>query len=88
MFDITAGQLAAYPIVVGAIVAIVQFLKTYVSQVNGGITIIVAVVIGAIAGLFHVNGIDVTSGIFLGLAAVGVHTVASNVGTASTTTQS
>lgn len=88
MFDITAGQLAAYPIVVGAIVAVVQFLKTYVSQVNGGITIIVAAVLGGIAGLFHVNGIDVPTGISLGLAAVGIHTVASNVGTANAPTQS
>ena len=88
MFDITTGQLTAYPIVVGAIIAIIQFLKAYVPQVNNGITIIIAAVLGGLAGLFHVNGIDVASGIFLGLAAVGVHTVAKNIGAAAPPTGS
>ena len=78
--SITTGQLSAYPIVVGAIIAVVQFLKTYVPQVQGGVTIIIAVIIGGLAGLFHINGIDVVTGIFLGLAAVGIHTVSSAVG--------
>ena len=64
-----------------AIVAILEGIKRYVPQVNGGITIILAALLGGYAGLLGIEGLTPITGIYTGLAAVGVHTVASTVNT-------
>lgn len=76
----TTAQLASYPIVVGAIVAVTEFIKTYVPQVNGGVTILAAAVLGGLAGLAGIEGLNVASGVLLGLFAAGAHQVATAAG--------
>ena len=70
--------------IVAAIVAAVQAVKILAPKVNGAITILVAAVLGALAGYQHLAGLDVVSGVVLGLSAVGVHTVATVVGGSQT----
>lgn len=67
-------------IVATAIIAIIEFLKKYVPQINGGMTILVAAILGGLAGLFQINGLNVASGIMVGLASSGVHQVATAAG--------
>lgn len=64
-----------------AIAAVVKFVdliqeKNYV----GAAKIVVAVIVGAVAGFFGLQGLDVQTGIYAGLAASGVITVASRIG--------
>jgi high-affinity Fe2+/Pb2+ permease len=71
---------------IGAIViAIVQALKEVFPQISGAITTVVAVVVGALVAVLapHIGvaSISVAQGVLVGLAGVGVHTVASKVGT-------
>jgi ABC-type glucose/galactose transport system permease subunit len=59
-----------------AIVAVTEFLKRLNKKdYEGCITIIVAVVIGGLAGVINLKGLDVTTGLIAGLEAVGVHTL-------------
>jgi hypothetical protein len=66
-----------------AIIAIVQLIKFYAPKVNGGITIIVAALVGIVVALVDVQigvaNISIAQGIMTGLAAAGVTTVASKI---------
>ena len=60
------------------IVGLVEWIKTIEfkslgAKVTGYITPIVAVAIGAAAGVFGLGGLDITSGVVIGLGAVGLH---------------
>lgn len=60
-----------------AIVAIVKVIKDLVPGVAGVVTVLVAVVLGAVAGYYHVQATpDVLTGVVLGLTAVGAVSVA------------
>lgn len=64
-----------------AIVAVTEFLKRLqASDWYGAVVIVVAAVIGAIAGAFHVEGLTVFNGVVAGLGAVGIHQVARQIG--------
>jgi len=67
-------------VVASAIVAVIEFIKRYVPQINGGVTILVAAIIGGIIGLFGVDGLNVVTGIGIGLASAGVHQAATAAG--------
>lgn len=73
-------NLSAYPLAVAGIVAIVQLIKSYVPQVSGGVTVLVAALIGGITGLFHFENLDVITGVLLGLGSVGIVTISRNIG--------
>ncbi len=67
-----------------AIIATVQFIKYLAPNVNGAWTILVAVALGALVGVFDtplgVSDVSVATGIVLGLGAVGITTVANKLG--------
>ena len=67
-------------IVVPAIIAIVEFVKRFVPKVSGPWTILLAAVLGGVAGIFGLEGLNVVTGIAAGLAASGVHQAASAAG--------
>lgn len=63
-----------------AIIAIVRQIKDAFPMVNGLVTLIVAMILGGVAGYFHIQGTaDVFTGIFLGIAAAGTVDVARSV---------
>lgn len=63
-----------------AIIAVVEFLKRLNKKdYEGCLVIVVAVVVGAAAGLINLKGLDVVTGIMAGLDAVGIHTIATQV---------
>ena len=65
---------------VGGIIAVIKAIKDNVPQVKGVITLVVALVLGAIAGFYNLLGTpDVLTGIFIGAGAVGAVTVAQKV---------
>jgi len=64
---------------VAAVIAVTEAIKRQFPQVSGIITILVAAVIGLIAGFVNFQGLDPISGAVLGLSAVGVHIVTSNI---------
>ncbi len=76
----TPAQLASYPVLVGAVIAVTELIKRYVPQVTGGVTILVSAILGGLAGLFHVEGLDPATGILIGLLAAGVHQTATAAG--------
>ena len=59
--------------ITGAIIAITQVIKSVVpnEKVNGPVVIIVAAVLGLLAGVGAVNGLTPLSGLITGLAASG-----------------
>jgi hypothetical protein len=63
-----------------AIIAVVKAIKDQVPQVNGLITLAVAVILGGVAGYLHLGASDIPTGVMMGIAAVGTMTVASKVG--------
>lgn len=63
------------------IIAVVAFIKQHFPQVKGWVTMVIAVVLGGVAGFFHLEGLDLTSGIMAGLTAVAGVTVADRIGT-------
>lgn len=64
-----------------AVVAVVEFLKRLnAKDWQGAVTILVAAVVGGAAGFFKIQGLDLMNGIIAGLAAVGVHQVARQIG--------
>ncbi len=65
--------------VVAAIIAVISAVKSQVPQVNGLITVILAVVLGGVAGYLGLDGINIQQGVVLGLSAVGAVTVAQKV---------
>jgi len=76
----TNVSLGSYPILVGAIIGIVELIKTYIPQVNGGVTIVLAALLGFVAGLYHIENIDPLTGTLVGLLSVGVDTQTKNIG--------
>ena len=61
----------------GAVIAITKVVKDLAPQVAGIVTVLVAVVLGGLAGYQHVlDTPDVLTGVLTALAAVGVVTVA------------
>lgn len=70
---------------IGAIIiAITQAVKYVLPTVSGAVTIIVAILAGAVVGVADVHiglpDITVAQGILTALAAVGVHTTAKQIG--------
>ena len=65
-----------------AVVAVTELVsRVREGDWRGAGTIVIAVVVGGAAGFFNIGDIEsVVVGIELGLAAVGVHTVARQVG--------
>lgn len=67
-----------------AIIAATQGIKIVLPQVSGAVTILVAAVLGGLVGAVDVHiglaNITVAQGILTGLAAVGVHTTAKQIG--------
>lgn len=75
---------------IGAIIiAITQAIKYLAPAVSGLITMVVAIGVGILVALLDtsigVANISVAQGILIAIAAVGVHTVASNTGTGTPT---
>jgi hypothetical protein len=66
-----------------AIIAATQFIKNIAPQVNGAVTIVVAVALGILVALIDknigVSDITVAQGIMTGLASSGVVTTARNI---------
>lgn len=61
---------------VAGIIAVVKAIKANVPQVQGVVTLLVAIGLGAVAGFYNLLGTpDVLTGIFIGAAAVGTVTV-------------
>ena len=77
------GNAAFYPIIVAIVVAVVQAFKQQFPKIAGNWTVLLAAVLGGLIGLIHLAGIDPVTGIALGLSAVGIHTVAQNIGTSA-----
>jgi hypothetical protein len=61
-----------------AIIGAISALKL-TGKVSGWVTIAIAVVLGALAGFGQVEGLNVVTGILVGLASVGVATVADRI---------
>ena len=70
----------------GAIIALVELFKRLdarfptLPQISGEGTILLCVVLGGLAGFFQLAGLNVASGVVLGLTASGVHQVAQAAG--------
>lgn len=62
-----------------AIIAVVAFIKQHFPLVKGWFTMIVAVVLGGLAGFFHLEGLDLVTGVMAGLMAVGGMTAADRI---------
>lgn len=79
----------SYVFIGSVIIAVTQAIKYVAPKVSGVITMIVAVLVGIVVALLatHIGiaPISVAQGIMTALAAVGVHTVASNVNTGTPT---
>jgi hypothetical protein len=70
---------------IGAIIiAVTQFIKFVAPKVNGELTILAAIIVGVVVALLdtHIGiaDISVAQGVLTALGAVGVHSVASQVG--------
>lgn len=64
-------------IVIGAITGTTQALKVaFPDKVHGIITVLVALTLGALAGMGGLLGLDLIGGIFYGLSTVALHTLA------------
>jgi hypothetical protein len=72
--------------ITAGVIAVTEFIKRLVPQLPAWGTILVAAVLGLLAGIVHLDGTDWLGGILAGLGAVGVHTVASQIGTTNTPT--
>ena len=59
------------------IIAIVEQFKSSFPSIHGFYTLLLAICLGAVAGYFKVEGVDMYHGIILGITAVGVHTAVS-----------
>lgn len=70
---------------IGAIIiAVTQAVKFVWPQVNGAVTIIIAILVGVVVALLdsHIGIADITvaQGVMIALAAVGVHTTVRQIG--------
>ena len=66
-------------VVSGAIIAVTEAIKRVVPSVSGVVTIAVAAVLGILAGLAKIDGLNWLSGLITGLVASGVITTANAV---------
>lgn len=67
--------------VITAVAGVVELLRRLqLKDYFAAVTIAVAAGVGALAGAFGVEGLDVASGIVVGLSASGLVTIASRVG--------
>lgn len=67
--------------IVGAVIGFTQLVKSAFDRDYRTVTIIVgAATIGALAGFFAVEGVDIPTGIVLGLTASGVVTLSQAAG--------
>lgn len=66
-------------VVSGAIVGAVEAIKKVIPQVSGIITIAVAVILGVMAGVAGIDGLNWFSGLITGLVSVGGVTIASKI---------
>lgn len=78
-------ELISGVVFIGAvIIAVTQFIKSIAPNVNGAVTIAVAVVVGIVVALLdtHIGVVDISvaQGILIALGAVGVHTTVSQIG--------
>ncbi len=64
---------------VAVIIAIIKAVKTQVPQVNGLITLALAIALGALAGYLKFQGVSIEQGIVIGISAVGVATTADRI---------
>jgi hypothetical protein len=74
------STLLSYPLITAGIIACIQLAKEYIPQVSGAATIVLAIILGLTAGLLHLEGINVPTGILLGLTSVGTFQVSQNIG--------
>ena len=59
------------------IIGVVKAIKEYVPQLNGIVTLAVALILGGLAGYFQLLGTpDILTGVFIGAAAIGTVTTA------------
>ena len=66
--------------VVTAIVALVKAVKMYVPALDGILTVLLAAVLGGVAGYLNIGGVvDIPTGVVLGLSAVGAVSVADRI---------
>lgn len=69
-----------YLLVTAMVVGVVEFIRRIqLKDFYAAITILASAGVGALAGLMAIQGIDVATGIVVGLAASGLVTVASKV---------
>ena len=79
-------QIGGSVIVATAIIAIIEFVKRVnarfpkLPQISGEGTILLAGLLGGIAGLLKIDNLNVVLGIAVGLAASGTHQVATAAG--------
>lgn len=72
-------------LITAMIVGVVEFLRRLQSKdYFAALTILAAAGVGALTGVFEIEGIDVATGIVVGLAGSGLVTVASRTGAAVT----
>jgi len=63
-----------------AIVAVTEGIKRVFPKINGWITIVVAAVLGVLAGVLGLAGLNWASGLVVGLSAAGVVKVGTAIG--------
>lgn len=69
-----------YVIVTGMVIGIVQLVKNLFDRnFRGAVIIAAAAGVGALCGVFGVEGVTVASGIMIGLTGAGAITLAQNV---------
>lgn len=74
-----------YALVIGMVIGVVEFIRRIqLKDYFAAITILASAGVGAFCGVFGVQGIDVVTGIVVGLAGSGLVTVASKVNTVTT----
>lgn len=67
--------------VVTAVIAVTEFFKRIQARdVYGALTIVLAAVIGGLAGFFGVEGLTVATGLIAGLGGAGIVTTATRIG--------
>lgn len=69
----------------GIVIAITQQIKFLSLKITGVLTVIIAIIVGALIGMLDnqlgLPDITVAQGIWIAIAAVGAHTLASSVNT-------
>lgn len=75
----------AFVLVTGMIIGVVELVKRLFDRdFRAACVIAAAAATGALCGVFHIEGIDVATGIVLGFTAAGAVKVAGTINTATT----